>query len=349
QVPAWAAHPNVRDVVYKPVSPQQTIARVVELARAERARLAAENPLALHEVIQGGRSAGGQAWAQTTLCFTAFKGGPGKSTLALNTWYAINYHGIAPALLISLDVPDDNAMWLKRPPTPNMSVYLDRPGLQGFQDSLQWYDLGGGRRAPLVCALHTHQRRERLTQQDADRIGDLIMQAREQFGVVILDTPPTMAVETAIAMRKSTRVVLVMRGNVADVHKIAAGIQAFDAPEMREELRVPRERLGYVLNQVPADTNLGPREVEARLRPELQWAPPLLTTLAYDPRIELHQNAHQIPYQHGCLPEIDQLLEHFFTGFRGPVRTGPARPVAQHTPPARRRGWRPSLPQIRVG
>jgi MinD-like ATPase involved in chromosome partitioning or flagellar assembly len=335
---ALRSHPQVQDVIHKPASPTQVVRRATELGLQERERLYEVDPLAHRQVLTGHQTQVGEIGGQQqVICVTAFKGGTGKSTVAENLWYAINAN-IGPALLVSLDVPDDHAIWLRDlRPTPNLSTFARQRGARGLEASTQHVAIGGGRWAPIILAPSTHAELRRI---ELDRYTELILRARDEYGAIIIDTPPTITADTLTVMTRSNRVLLVMEPNNADVQKVAVGLQALEHEDVDEELRVPRERIVYVLNMVHPGSDLRPRGVEARLKPELGWSPAFVGQIPYDPDITPWQNNGVIAYSKSgpVADAIDQILTHFFPAQRQSAQRRSSRG-----------GWRDRLPRVRIG
>jgi MinD-like ATPase involved in chromosome partitioning or flagellar assembly len=340
-------HPKVREVLHQPVNPQQAVQCAERHARAERERLYNQDPVGHRAVVEGraaARRAATRTYPQTTITVTSVKGGPGKSVLAQGLWYAINYHGLGPAVLISMDVPDVHILRLSKngelKPYPNMGVFLgrspDRPAKLALQESTQWYRIRG-QDAPIIPALADHGQLQGLEQA---QFQELIAAAKSGYGVVILDTPPGVCPETMAAIEESSRVVLVMTADEGDVQCIATGLQAYGVNGA--DSAVPRERFGYVMNRVDGTEpggNLDARGVEDRLRAELGWFPPLLAVVPYAPYVTYCHNAHQPVYAHEgpVTAAVDELLGQFFARWNEdlPAQKSRQRPLS----------W---LPRVRV-
>jgi MinD-like ATPase involved in chromosome partitioning or flagellar assembly len=283
------AHERVRDVVAKPASPARIVERAIEIGLAERARRQELEPGAVY-LERAGRHGAGVA-GQKVIAVGGFKGGPGKTTLAVNLWYQL-CRTVGPSLLMGFDTPDDVRVQLGREPRPNMLSFFRRPGAEGLEHSLQQYN-----GFDLILAPDDAVEAAKVT---PEMIRELILTARDRdYPAIVMDVPPTFADAAIEPLLRSNLLLLVIEPDYANVSKAIEGIRlitsAFD-----ERNRIARDKVRLVINKVTRVARLSVRDVEGIFRRGLDgWCPPVVGLVPYDEYVREEQVDYRLPLVRG--------------------------------------------------
>ncbi len=289
----WAArlqgHDRVRDVVAKPVSPSRLVERAIEIGLAERERRRELEPGAAYLDSLPNRGPG--VAGQKVIAVGGFKGGPGKTTVAVNLWYQL-CRTVGPSLLMGFDTPDDLRVQLGREPRPNMLSFFRRPGSEGFAHSVQQYN-----GFDLVLAPDDPVKAARVT---PEMMRELILTARDRdYPAIVMDVPPTFADAAIEPLLRCNLLLLVVEPDYANLSKAIEGIRlitgAFD-----ERNRISRDKVRLVVNKVTRVARLSVRDMESVLRRGLDgWCPPVVGVVPYDEWVREDQVDYRLPLVRG--------------------------------------------------
>jgi hypothetical protein len=186
---------RVHDVLVKPAGAAHLIDRCYQVGISQRASQHAMAPSTAYATSSLAQTTGAaRATALTgTRVFAVGggKGGPGKTTIAVNLAYRLNQVGVR-TLLMGFDVPDASGVQLGLSMSPNALNWFRRPSREGFAASLQNKD-------GLDVILSPNDKLEasrvgaRKPGDDGSIVG-LIEAARDHhppYAAIVMDLPPT--------------------------------------------------------------------------------------------------------------------------------------------------------------
>lgn len=320
------AHDRVWDVAVKPVSPARVVERAIEIGLAERERRRELEPGAayLERLPHRGPTVAGQK----VIAVGGFKGGPGKTTIAVNLWYQL-CRTVGPSLLMGFDTPDDVRVQLGQEPRPNMLTFFRRPGAEGFAHSLQQHN-----GFDVLLAPDDAVEAAKVT---PEMIRELILTARDRdYPAILMDVPPTFSDAAIEPLLRCNLLLLVVEPDYANLSKAIEGLRlvtgAFD-----ERNRISQDKVRLVVNKMTPVARLSVRDMEGVFRRGLDgWCPPVVGVVPYDEWVREEQVDYRLPIVRG-----------------GPFAEGIARlaqaliPLPERGKAGRRRAWR--LPRIQVG
>lgn len=338
---------RVRDVAVKPYVPGEALARLYQIAQSERAMRAS---LAPASTLLPGPSVptGTVAVGTHVFAVTASKGGPGKSTVAVNLAYRLAQHGVR-TLLVGFDTPDAVGIQLGLPKSPNMGAWFRSPSREVLAQSIQRKDgildvllspndpveaariefgdlidraariaagLSGGGEALVRRAVE-----QALASADAGRIARLVDEVRAlhpPYAAIVMDLPPTRTEWNIQPVMRATAVILVAEPSLADQVNVIETLNILTGV-LDPRYRVPRQAIYLVLNRVTDRDPLTPQAFREGIEGALGWAPPVIARIPHDPEVRRAQLAFVPPvakvdaFREG----IDQIVAFFFPHLSG--------------------------------
>jgi len=320
------AHDRVRDVAVKPVSPARVVERAIEIGLAERERRRELEPGAAY--LDALPHRGPTVAGQKVIAVGGFKGGPGKTTIAVNLWYQL-CRTVGPSLLMGFDTPDDLRVQLGREPRPNMLTFFRRPGAEGFAHSVQAYN-----GFDVLLAPDDAVEAAKVT---PEMIRELILTARDRdYPAILMDVPPTFSDAAIEPLLRCNVLLLVVEPDYANLSKAIEGLRLITSG-FDERNRITRDKVRLVVNKMTPVARLSVRDMEGVFRRGLDgWCPPVVGVVPYDEWVREEQVEYRLPLVRG-----------------GPFAEGIERLAQSLMPQAgraganRRSAWR--LPRIRLG
>jgi len=291
------------------------------------------------------------------------KGGPGKTTIAVNFAARLNQRGIK-TLLMGFDTPDGIWAQLGLRAAPNALNWFRRPGREGFEASVQRTNFGldvvlSPNETAESSAIATNDFVERIVRVASDlartrtdwpisqivaqaaaeaqreaapgKIAALIDAARDQhppYAAIVCDLPPTLGTEWSIQpLLRASVVVCVVEPSRADAMNLLNTVKVLTGA-LDPRYRVPREAILTVLNRVTDEDELTPKRMMDMIRGELGgWAPPFIAALSHDPLVRAQQVNFGLPIdkRDGFRKGIDTLVDYFYSdALAGPGYRGEA-------------------------
>ncbi|WP_322794702.1 AAA family ATPase [Thermoflexus sp.] len=344
---ALLALDRVREVVAKPYVPGEVLSRLWQIAQSERAMKASLSPAAaLRTEISA--PAGTVAVGTHVFAVTASKGGPGKSTVAVNLAYRLAQHGVR-TLLVGFDTPDAVGIQLGLPKAPNMGAWFRSGSREALIGAIQRKDgildvllspndpieaarvafadlidraarfaagLSGSPEAVVRRAVE-----QALAAADAGRIARLVDEVRSlhpPYAAVVMDLPPTQTEWNIQPLMRATAVLLVAEPSLADQVNAIETLNILTGV-LDPRYRVPRQAIYLVLNRVTDRDPLTPQAFREGIEAALGWAPPVIARIPHDPEVRRAQIAFVPPvtkvdaFREG----IDQIVAFFFPNLSG--------------------------------
>lgn len=279
------------------------------------------------------------------------KGGPGKTTIAVNFAARLNQRGIK-TLLMGFDTPDGVWAQLGLSAAPNALNWFRRPGREGFEASKQTTKFGldvllspndtaessaiaTGDFVDRIVRLASDLGRIRadwpvhqiVAQAAADaqreaapgKIAALIDAARDHhppYAAIICDLPPTLGTEWSIQpLLRASIVLCVVEPSRADGMNLLNTVKILTGA-LDPRYRVPRDAILAVLNRVTAQDELTPTRMMDMIRGELGgWAPPFIATIPHDPQVRAQQVSFGLPIDKcdDLRTGIDAIVDYFYS------------------------------------
>ena len=328
---------------------------VAQVGLSERARLAYVTPgsaLLAQAAAQPTPVERVNALAGTRIyAIAGSKGGPGKTTIAVNFAARLNQHGVK-TLLMGFDTPDGVWSQLGLPATPNALNWFRRPGREGFEASKQTTKFGldvvlSPNDTAESAAIATNDFVERIQHAAFElararpemsvgqvvaeaaaaaqraaapgQIAALIDAARDHhppYAAIVCDLPPTLGTEWSIQpLLRASVVLCIVEPSRADAMNLLNTVKILTGA-VDPRYRVPRESILAVLNRVTTDDELTPVRLMDSIREYLGgWAPPFIATLPHDPLVRQQQINFRLPIDQrdGFRKGIDALVSYFYS------------------------------------
>jgi len=309
---------RVREVLVKPVNAAHLIDRCYQVGISERAARAAMAPATVYAssaLAQISGAARAAAVAGTRIfAVGGGKGGPGKTTVAVNLAYRLNQVGIR-TLLMGFDTPDAVGVQLGLPMVPNSLNWYRRPTREGFAASLQKKDGLDVCLSPndKVEAMRIATRRPN----DDGSIAGLIEAARAHhppYAAIVMDLPPTESEWSIQPLLRANTVLLVCEPDWASQVNLIASVRLLTGT-LDPRYQVPREAIHAVLNRVAAEDTLTPARMQAAIRDQLDgWAPPFVAVIPADSGVRACQVDFIAPVtrRQAFAEGIDQIIDFFY-------------------------------------
>jgi MinD-like ATPase involved in chromosome partitioning or flagellar assembly len=328
---------------------------VVKLGLSERAASEVNTPVSAllrhasdfsHPVERVNALAGTRIYA-----VAGSKGGPGKTTIAVNFAARLNQRGIK-TLLMGFDTPDGVWSQLGLPAGPNALNWFRRPGREGFEASLQTTKFGldvllSPNDTAESSAIATGDLIERIVRIASDlararsdwpvsqivaqaaadaqreaapgKIAALIDAARDHqppYAAIVCDLPPTLGTEWSIQpLLRASIVLCVVEPSRSDAMNLLNTVKVLTGA-LDPRYRVPRDSILAVLNRVTPEDELNPKRMMDMIRGELGgWAPPFIATLPHDPLVRAQQVNFMLPIdkRDAFRQGIDTLVDYFYS------------------------------------
>lgn len=278
------------------------------------------------------------------------KGGPGKSTIALNFAARLSQRGLK-TLLISFDTPCGIWAQLGLPISPNALNWFRRPGREGFEASRVTTKFGldvilSPNDTAEAAAIATSDLIERLQRSAADRaraqpdlpVATIVSQAADEaqreaapgkiaalidaardyhppYAAIVCDLPPTLGTEWSIQpLLRASIVLCVIEPSRADAMNLLNAVRILTGT-LDPRYRVPRDAILAVLNRVTDEDELNAQRIMEMIRPHLGgWAPPFIATIPHDPLVRQHQVNFVLPIdkRDAFRTGIDTIVDTFY-------------------------------------
>ena len=328
---------------------------VTQLGLSERARLADVTPgstLLAQVAAQPTQVERVNALAGTRVyAIAGSKGGPGKTTIAVNFAARLNQHGVK-TLLMGFDTPDGVWSQLGLPAAPNALNWFRRPGREGFEASRQTTKFGldvilSPNDTAESAAIATGDFVERIqhiafdlartrtdwlvgqvvseaaaaAQRDAapGKIAALIDAARDHhppYAAIVCDLPPTLGTEWSIQpLLRASVVLCVVEPSRADAMNLLNTVKILTGA-VDPRYRVPRESILAILNRVTDADELTPTRMMDSIREFLGgWAPPFIASIPHDPLVRQQQVNFKLPLdgRDAFRKGIDAIVGYFYS------------------------------------
>lgn len=309
---------RVREVMIKPVGVAQVIDRCYQVGLSERVAREAMAPAttyAASALAQTTGAARAVALAGTRVfAVGGGKGGPGKTTVAVNLAYRLHQVGIR-TLLMGFDVPDAVGVQLGLPMAPNSLNWYRRPTREGFAASLQNKD-------GLEVCLSPNDKVEasRIATRPPDQEGSiarLVEAARDHhppYAAIVMDLPPTESEWSVQPLLRANTVLLLCEPDVASQVNLVATVRLLTGV-FDPRYQVPREAIFAVLNRVTPEDSLTPKRMQEAIREQLDgWAPPFVAVIPADPGVRACQVDFVVPVtrRQEFAAGIDQIVDFFY-------------------------------------
>jgi MinD-like ATPase involved in chromosome partitioning or flagellar assembly len=313
-----AALDRVHEVLVKPVNGAHLIDRCYQVGVSQRAAQQAHAPATAYATSSLAHTTGaGRATAMTgTRVFAVGggKGGPGKTTIAVNLAYRLQQVGIR-TLLMGFDVPDAVGVQLGLPASPNALNWFRRPTREGFAASLQTKD---GLDVILSPNDKLEASRVGARKPNADgAIAGLIEAARDHhppYAAIVMDLPPTESEWSVQPLLRANTVLLVCEPDWASQVNLIATVRLLTGV-LDPRYQVPREAIHAVLNRVYDEDTMTPGRMQAAIREQLDgWAPPFVAVILADPGVRACQCDFVVPVtrRQEFAAGIDRVVDFFY-------------------------------------
>ncbi len=350
--PALLNVDKVREVLTKPVNPSELMNRVYQVGQSERAMQAQVAPAqAMSRHMAVSTSAATVASGTHVFAVTASKGGPGKTTVAVNFAYRLAQHGVR-TLIVGFDTPDAVGIQLGLPRSPNMGQWFRAPSRRALQSAIQRKDgvldvllspndavhaaqiaaedmiARAGSIAEELAASNMPARRlveesmrRALSEAREGSIARLVDEIRvlaPPYAAVVMDLPPTQTEWNIQPLMRATAVILVAEPSLSDQVNAIETLNILTGV-LDPRYRVPKEAIYIVLNRVTERDPLTPNAFRDGIESKLGWAPPVIARIPHDPDVRRAQLNFQAPvvsvedFREG----IDQIVAFFFPNLSG--------------------------------
>jgi MinD-like ATPase involved in chromosome partitioning or flagellar assembly len=309
---------RVHEVLVKPAGAAHLIDRCYQVGISQRASHQSMSPATAYTTSSLAQTTGAaRATALTgTRVFAVGggKGGPGKTTIAVNLAYRLNQVGVR-TLLMGFDVPDAAGIQLGLSMSPNALNWFRRPSREGFAASLQNKD-------GLDVCLSPNDKLEasrvgvRKPNEDGSIVG-LIEAARDHhppYAAIVLDLPPTESEWSVQPLLRANTVLLVCEPDWASQVNLIASVRLLTGV-LDPRYQVPRDAIHAVLNRVEEEDTMTPNRMQAAIREQLDgWAPPFVAVIPADPGVRACQNDFVVPVtrRQEFAQGIDQVVDFFY-------------------------------------
>ena len=204
----------------------------------------------------GGSSKASSATEGKVITLFSPKGGSGKTVLACNLAVTFARKHERRTLLLDLDLQFGDAA-IMMGIEPDKTIYdlvMARRELDG--DALAGYVTAHQSGVHVMPAPLRPEDAELVTE---ERLGHLFAVAKENYDVVVVDTPPFFHGPVLSTLDRTDQLLLIGTLDVPAIKNIKLTLQTLDL------LHYPKERRHLVLNKTGAKVGLNPREVERAL------------------------------------------------------------------------------------
>jgi MinD-like ATPase involved in chromosome partitioning or flagellar assembly len=282
---------KVKEVSPVPFNPAALVDRIADIGWAHQAmRREVQMGMGIQQPAMMVQPTTPALAAQKVIAMAAFKGGPGKTTVAVNLWQYLNRAWgsvVAPSLLIGLDVPDDCTTQLGVKPKATLTNFLSRPDERGLEGSI----IESPDKYPMMAMPEHPNEVVPFEENAAELIKSLLytVRAREYLGIVV-DLPPGFSDWTIEPMMMASLVLLVVEPDPSNVRKVVVGMR-----EVGRYAGVARNKIQLVVNKLPPDSPTSTKEVQDAIQQGLGWAIPVVGTIPYDTTVHLRQLEFRVP------------------------------------------------------
>jgi cellulose biosynthesis protein BcsQ len=309
---------RVHDVLIKPVNYAHLGDRCYQVALSMRVSQSAMAPAtdfvqsATAKITGAGRAMAMAGTRVFAVC--GGKGGPGKTTIAVNLWYRLNQVSI-PTLLMGFDVPDAVGVQLDLPMAPNSMNWFRRQGREGFAASIQKKD-----GFDVVLSPNEKVEASRIAAIAPDEPGSirgLVEAARDHsppYGAYVLDLPPTESEWSIQPLLRANTVLLVCEPDLASMVNLVATVRLLTGV-LDDRYKVPLDAIFAVLSRVNPEDTLTPERMQNAIRDRLDgWAPPFVAVIPSDPGVRACQidGVPPVARRQEFAKGIDQIVDHFY-------------------------------------
>mgnify|MGYP001120896213 CR=1 FL=1 len=309
---------RVREVMVKPVSVAQVIDRCYQVGLSERVAREAMAPATAYTASALAQTTGAAraiAMAGTRVfAIGGGKGGPGKTTVAVNLAYRLTQVGIR-TLLMGFDVPDAVGVQLGLPMAPNSLNWFRRPSREGFAASLQHKD-------GLDVCLSPNDKVEaaRIATRGFDQEGSiarLVEAARDHhppYAAIVMDLPPTESEWSVQPLLRANTVILVCEPDLGSAVNLVFTIRLLTGV-FDDKHKVPRDAIFAVMNRVTPQDVITPDRMQSAVKEQLDgWAPPFIAVIPADPGVRACQVDFVVPVtrRQEFAAGIDQIVDFFY-------------------------------------
>ncbi len=350
--PALLNVDKVREVLTKPVNPSELMNRVYQVGQSERALQVQVAPAqAMQRSLAAAAPAATVASGTHVFAVTASKGGPGKTTVAVNFAYRLAQYGVR-TLIVGFDTPDAVGIQLGLPRSPNMGQWFRTPSRQSLQAAIQTKDgmldvllspndavhaaqiaagdmiaragsIAGEMAAGDMPArrLVEEAMRRALAEAREGTIARLVDEVRvlnPPYAAVVMDLPPTQTEWNIQPLMRATAVILVAEPSLTDQVNAIETLNILTGV-LDPRYRVPKEAIYIVLNRVTDRDPLTAAAFRDGIESKLGWAPPVIARIPHDPDVRRAQLNFQPPvvsveeFREG----IDHMVSFFFPNLSG--------------------------------
>ena len=342
---------RVREVLTKPVNPAELMNRVYQVGQSERTMQAQVAPAqAMSRTTTVAAPTATVAAGTHVFAVTASKGGPGKTTVAVNFAYRLAQHGVR-TLVVGFDTPDAVGIQLGLPRSPNMGQWFRTPSREALQAAIQQKDgildvllsPNDAVHAAQIAAEDMIARAGSIAEELGDgipprrlveealrralsetregtiaRLVDEVRVLNPPYAAVVMDLPPTQTEWNIQPLMRATAVILVAEPSLADQVNAIETLNILTGV-LDPRYRVPKEAIYIVLNRVTDRDPLTPSAFRDGIEAKLGWAPPVIARIPHDPDVRRAQMNFQLPvvtvedFREG----IDQIVAFFFPNLSG--------------------------------
>jgi cellulose biosynthesis protein BcsQ len=309
---------RVHEVLVKPVNYAHVADRCYQVAltlRVSQSAMAPATDFVQSAAAQVSGAARAMAMAGTRVfAIAGGKGGPGKTTIAVNLWYRLNQVSI-PTLLMGFDVPDAVGVQLGMPMAPNSQNWFRRRGREGFNASIQQKD-----GFDVVLSPNDKLEASKIAAIPPDQEGSirgLVDAARDHsppYGVFILDLPPTETEWSIQPLLRANTVLLVCEPDMASMVNLVSTVRLLTGV-LDDRYKVPRDAIYAILSRVNPEDTMTPERMQNAIRGKLDgWAPPFVAVIPSDPGVRACQidGVPPVTRRQEFAKGIDQIIDHFY-------------------------------------